>query len=68
MTIKEAILKQVLWGTKKCSHLNIQPLNNSEFPDGDSNWVTRTGDYVCTTCGKIWSEEEYEQDFLNLNK
>lgn len=67
MTIKEAIVKQMLNANRECPKHNIEYLDNSEFPDEDGMLTTRTGDYVCTECGKIWSQEEY-QKYLQDNQ
>lgn len=61
MTIKEAIIKQILYANRECSKHNIEYLHCSEFPDEDGMLATITGDYVCTECGKIWSQEEYQK-------
>lgn len=67
MTIKEAIVKQMLNANRECPKHNIEYLDNSEFPDEDGMLTTRTGDYVCTECGKTWSQEEY-QKYLQDNQ
>lgn len=67
MTIKEAIAKQMLYANRECPKHNIEYLHHSEFPDEDGMLATRTGDYVCTECGEIWSPEEYQKYKENEN-
>lgn len=64
MTITEAIKLQILWKDKECSHPNIEHLYSHEDNYGNERYGMRTGEYVCTLCGKIFSLEEY-QDLKN---
>jgi hypothetical protein len=60
MQIDEAKKLRINWGNKHCEHLHFE----KEYDRG-----AHTGDYVCTTCGKVFlSREEAEQSQNNFSE
>lgn len=60
MQADKAEILRKKWGNKPCNH-----------PDLDKEYIlsAQTGDYICTTCGKVFfSREEAEQDRKNISK
>lgn len=52
MEQEKAIKLRAQWGDKECSHPEIQK---------ETILGAQTMDYVCTTCGKEFTGEEYKE-------
>ena len=60
MEIKKAEQLRKKWGDKPCSHPSFE---EETFPaTKETEWLqTKTGDYVCLQCGRVFTKTEKEQ-------
>lgn len=63
MKTLDAIKKRLIYGCGNltCDHLSIEPESFHEDDYDNEKYLIPTGKYVCTKCGKEFSQEEYEQ-------
>lgn len=62
MEVLDAIKKQMIYelGNLPCDHQFIELESYHEDIYENDKYLTPTGKYVCTKCGKEFSPEEYE--------
>lgn len=63
MKIIDTIKKQLIYGSGNltCEHSKIEPESFHEDVYENEKYITPTGKYVCTKCGKEFSPKEYEE-------
>lgn len=62
MEVKDALIKQIIYesGNFSCDHPSIELESYHEDIYENDKYLTPTGKYVCTKCGKEFSPEEYK--------